>query len=251
MTNEQAALKRYQLLGLTTKEQNSLVLYELLCEKRLKEFLDKAGGNFSLFFVFKADYASLLLRRNEMTKVAVWCRHEGDNLIGIGAKLPWDVPSDKQFFKDLIKDQNVVMGRLTYESLPSRTLPECQIMVLTSDYAYKVSDKVNHSLVEDVWDLKDFAEDFYIAGGAKVYEAFMAGGPKLMPDIIVDCVYQGEANTELKGEKINITPCIGILNKKYFKLFSSEPKDKIIRNLYIKCGDFVDQAVVKSILAML
>lgn len=40
MVNEQAALKRYQLLALTTKEQNSLVLYDLLREKRLKEFLN-------------------------------------------------------------------------------------------------------------------------------------------------------------------------------------------------------------------
>ncbi len=186
-----------------------------------------------------------------MTKVAVWCRHEGDNLIGVGAKLPWNIPSDKQFFIDLVKDQNVVMGRLTYESLPGKTLPDCQIMVLTSDYAYKVSDKANHSLVEDIRDLKDFDEDFYIAGGAKTYYAFMSGGPKLMPDIIVDCVYQGEINPELKGEKIAITPCIEILNKKYFKMFASIPKDGVIRNLYIKRGDFVDQAVVKSILQML
>lgn len=186
-----------------------------------------------------------------MTKVAVWCRHEGDNLIGVGAKLPWNIPSDKQFFKDLVKDQNVVMGRLTYESLPGRMLSECQIMVLTSDYAYKVSDKINHSIVENIRDLKEFAEDFYIAGGAKVYKAFMTGGPKLMPDIIVDCLYQGEVNPELKGEKVDITPCIEILNKKYFKLYSSESKDCIVRNLYIKRGDFVDQAVVKSILTML
>ncbi len=186
-----------------------------------------------------------------MTKVAVWCRHDGDNMIGAGAKLPWDIPSDKQFFKNLIKNQNVVMGRLTYESLPEKTLPDCQIMVLTSDYTYKVSDKANHSLVEDVRDLKDFDEDFYIAGGAKVYYAFMNGGPKLMPDIVVDCVYFGEVNPELKGEKITITPCVDILNKKYFKMYSSEPKDNIVRNLYIKRGDFVDQAVMKSILQML
>lgn len=185
-----------------------------------------------------------------MTKVAVWCRHFEDNIIGIGKNIPWDVPSDKEMFRELIKDQNVVMGRLTYESLPKRTLPDCQIMVLTSDYTYKVSDKENHLLVEDVRDLKNFEDDFYIVGGAKVYNAFMDGGPKLMPDIVIDCVYNGDINPDLKGEKVCITPCIEILKKKYFNVLQGVEKDNVARNVYIKRGDFVDQAVLKSILAL-
>lgn len=186
-----------------------------------------------------------------MTKIAVWCRHIEDNIIGIGKNIPWNVASDKEMFRQLIKDQNVVMGRLTYESLPQKTLPDCQIMVLTSDYHYKVSDKLNHNLVEDVRDLKDFEEDFYIAGGAKVYESFMTGGPKLMPDIVVDCIYNGELNLELKGEKVCVTPCIEILKKKYLKISQDFEKDNVVRCIYIKRGDFVDQAVLKSILELL
>lgn len=185
-----------------------------------------------------------------MTKIAVWCRHEGDNIIGIGKHIPWDVPSDRALFLALIKEQNVAMGRLTYESLPGRTLPDCQILVLTSDYSYKVSDKANHQIVEDVRNLKDFGEDLYIAGGAEIYGAFMKGGPKLMPDIIIDCIYTGALNSQLKGERISITPCIEILEKKYFKMPGTWEKDDIVRNIYIKRGDFVDQAVFKSVLAM-
>lgn len=182
-----------------------------------------------------------------MTKVAIWCRHEKDDIIGIGRQIPWKVTADTEMFLALIRDQNVVMGRLTYESLPKRTLPDCQIFVMTSDYTYKVSDKINHRVVEDVRDFKGFEEDLYIAGGAEIYHAFMDGGPKLMPDIVVDCVYKGEINAELKGEKISITPCIDILNKKYFKMPGIYEKDGIERQLYIKRGDFVDQAVLKSV----
>lgn len=186
-----------------------------------------------------------------MTKVAIWCRHDEDDIIGIGKHIPWNIPSDKALFLALIKEQNVVLGRLTYESLPGRTLPDCQIMVLTSDYKYKVSDKDNHQIIEDVRDLKDFDENLYIAGGAQVYEAFMKGGPKLMPDIVVDCVYKGELDADLKGEKISITPCIEILKKKYFKMPGVCEKDGIIRCIYVKRGDFVDRAVLKSVQLMI
>ena len=183
-----------------------------------------------------------------MTKVAVWCRHKGDDIIGAGSRIPWDVPSDKALFAALIKNQNVVMGRRTYESLPGHTLPECQILVLTSDYKYKISDKDNHTVVENIRDFVEFEEDIYIAGGAKVYEAFMCGSSKLMPDIVVDCIYTGELKPELKGEKVCITSCIDVLNKKYFKVAETDAVDDVVRTVYIKRGDFVDQAVLKSIL---
>lgn len=33
-----------------------------------------------------------------MTVVAMWCRHAGDDLIGIGDNIPWNVPSDTKHF---------------------------------------------------------------------------------------------------------------------------------------------------------
>ena len=39
----------------------------------------------------------------QMTKVAMWCRHEADNLIGIGDDIPWHIPSDSRFFADLLR----------------------------------------------------------------------------------------------------------------------------------------------------
>lgn len=45
-----------------------------------------------------------------MAKVAVWCRHVGDNIIGIGSQIPWSVPSDVQKFVRIITGQDVVMG---------------------------------------------------------------------------------------------------------------------------------------------
>ena len=49
----------------------------------------------------------------EMTVVAMWCRHAGDDLIGIGDNIPWNVPSDTKHFLDVVSGQTVVCGRIT------------------------------------------------------------------------------------------------------------------------------------------
>lgn len=53
----------------------------------------------------------------------------------------------------------------------------------------------------------------YIVGGATIYKLFMTGGAKLMPEIVVDCVYDGELTAGLEGEPVTITSCVEVLNK--------------------------------------
>ena len=103
-----------------------------------------------------------------MTKVAIWCRHQKDNIIGIGSDIPWNVPSDAQKFVRMVTGQNVVVGRRTYETFPERTLPEARIFVLTSNPDYEISDIQKHQVIDSLKIFKDFDEDLYIAGGAKV-----------------------------------------------------------------------------------
>ena len=185
-----------------------------------------------------------------MTKVAIWCRHQGDNLIAVGKNIPWQIKSDSEFFLNVVRGCNVVMGRLTYEALPNRTIPDCKIFVLTSDYTYKVSDKANHFVASDVKEFREFPEDLYIAGGALVYEAFLAGGSKLLPDIVVDCIYDGDILPNLKGDKIDISTCMPVLDKKYIKV-AEKQVDGVTRRMLIRKGEFVAQAVMKKILTLM
>lgn len=184
-----------------------------------------------------------------MTKVAVWCRHEGDNIIGIGKDIPWDVPSDVHKFIKIVSGNAIVAGRTTYETLPPSFDVE-QIVVLTSNPDYELRNPEKHRLVSKINVFKDFEEDIYICGGAQVYEAFINGGPKLMPDIIVDCVYHGSL-AEAKGEAVDITSCIEQMPKKYFKISSDYEQDGVTTSIYIKRGDFVEQSVLKRILGII
>ena len=58
-----------------------------------------------------------------MTKIAIWCRHDKDNIIGIGPQIPWHIPSDFKRFRRITNGTNIVCGQTTYESFPNRTLP--------------------------------------------------------------------------------------------------------------------------------
>jgi len=184
-----------------------------------------------------------------MTIVAIWCRHTGDNVIGIGQNIPWHVSSDFKRFRRITEGGIVLAGERTYESFPNRTLPNRKIFVLTFNPAYEVSNKENHFVITGVDALKNVDEPIYLSGGASVYKAFMTGVFELMPDVVVDCVYQGDLNADLKGQKVDITPCVDALKEKYEQISKDYLEDNIITRVFVKKGDFVDQAVIKHILS--
>ena len=85
----------------------------------------------------------------QMTKVAMWCRHEADNLIGIGDDIPWHIPSDSRFFADVIAGQDVVFGRKTYETVPPEVLSDCAVWVLSKNQNYEPRNPDTERLVGD------------------------------------------------------------------------------------------------------
>ena len=181
-------------------------------------------------------------------KVAVWCRHKDDNVIGIGPNIPWKISSDFKRFRRLTEEQYLVAGERTYESFPNRTLPNRKIMVLTFNADYEVSDKENHSVVTDIKKFKDFDKDLYVVGGASIYKAFMSGSAKLMPNIIVDSKFCGELNSDLSGDKVDITQCIDIMMKDYKQISKNYELDNVVTTVWVKKGDFIEQETLKHII---
>ena len=186
-----------------------------------------------------------------MTKVAIWCRHIGDNLIGVGGQLPWCVPSDSLFFQNVIAGQNTVVGRKTYESSPAEVWEKSNVWVVTSQAEYEVYNPKTEKVVADLRSFKEFEEDLYISGGAQIYEAFLSGGNKLKPDIIVDCVYQGVCEEKSHGEKIAISACVDIMQKSYVRVSAELEKDGVCASLWVKKNEFVEQAVLKRLLLLM
>ncbi len=185
-----------------------------------------------------------------MTVVAMWCRHEGDNLIGIGGAIPWHIPSDAAHFLEVVQGQTVVCGRKTYESLPARTIEGCKIYVMTSDAAYETADAAHHFVISGQKALADAEEDIYVAGGAEIYQLFMTGKEKLKPQIVVDCVYNG-AVQELEGARIDISGSVAVMAKNYRRISPFYCQEGVSSALWVRKGEFVEQSVLKRIAAIL
>lgn len=121
------------------------------------------------------------MNKQEIILIAAVAR---DNVIGVEGKIPWRIKEDMEHFKGLTMNHPVVMGRVTYESIPQkfRPLPGRHNVVLTSSASFhEPGVQVAHSL-EDALDVLEERSVFrdgidyskiFIGGGQQVYEAAM------------------------------------------------------------------------------
>ncbi|OTN90440.1 dihydrofolate reductase [Enterococcus sp. 7E2_DIV0204] len=104
---------------------------------------------------------------------AIWAQDE-QGTIGKKNRLPWHLPNDLKFFKQMTEDNTIVMGRKTFEGMGSRPLPNRQTIVLTRDKGYQAEGvTVFHTVGEVLEYARSFAGITFISGGSAVYEDFL------------------------------------------------------------------------------
>lgn len=119
-----------------------------------------------------------------MPKITIIVAIAENYAIGCHNKLPWHLPADLKHFKELTTGHTIVMGRLTFESLPNGALPNRENIVLSRTYTSdKISKKRNakakicnsiDNLLEELSTRSPlFDEQIFIIGGSSVYEQFM------------------------------------------------------------------------------
>lgn len=89
-----------------------------------------------------------------------------NRVIGAGNKIPWHLPEDFKWFKQMTTGQVIVMGRKTYESI-GRPLPNRDTVVLSRSGFAAAGVRVAASLAEI--DPAREAREVFIVGGAQVY----------------------------------------------------------------------------------
>jgi len=97
---------------------------------------------------------------------------KADNgVIGADGTLPWRLPKDLRHFKAITSGAPMIMGRKTFESLPS-ILPGRRHIVLTRDPAWRRDGiEIAHS-VEEALALVE-GDRVSIIGGAEIYRLFL------------------------------------------------------------------------------
>lgn len=110
-----------------------------------------------------------------MIKIIVAVSNNG--YIGMNNKLPWHIPEDLEYFKQMTLGHKVLMGRTTWDGLPGKKKPLSgrTNIILTSDEKFNPQGKnivVAHS-VDEVLDALKENEDLWVIGGRKVLKQFL------------------------------------------------------------------------------
>ena len=101
-----------------------------------------------------------------------------DGAIGRKGELIWKLPGDLRRFKDITTGHPVIMGRKTWDSLPTRPLPGRLNIVVTRNKDFLAPGALVVSSVEEALEAVASQESFVI-GGAEIYKAFMPYASRL------------------------------------------------------------------------
>ena len=101
-----------------------------------------------------------------MTVGLIWAQSPS-GVIGRDGGIPWRLPEDQARFKDLTMGHTVIMGRLTWETLPAsvRPLPGRRNVVVTRQADYMADGATVVGSLEQA--LTD--DETWVIGGAQIY----------------------------------------------------------------------------------
>lgn len=109
--------------------------------------------------------------KDQKAEVAIIVVVDENNGIGKDGNLLCHLPNDLKHFKKLTTGHTIIMGRITYESLPNGALPNRINIVITSDNAYNYPGCIVARSVDEALLLTNNKEKVYIIGGGKIYES--------------------------------------------------------------------------------
>lgn len=119
-----------------------------------------------------------------------------NHVIGRNNKLPWYLPNDLKYFKEVTMGKPIVMGRKTFESI-GKPLPGRVNIVVTRNTDWSAEGvKVVHSLEEAFQLAESIAEidgqnELMIIGGDQIYKASLD---------LVDRMYLTEVHRHVEGD---------------------------------------------------
>lgn len=119
-----------------------------------------------------------------------------NRVIGVNNDLPWQIPEDLKYFKQMTKGKILIMGRKTFESLPGQLPNRYHIVISRSEI---VADEENLCFVKSFEEAKqkakellpDWNAEVMICGGAEIYKMTLP---------FVDRIYLTVIEKEYKGD---------------------------------------------------
>ncbi len=116
--------------------------------------------------------------------------HDKNRVIGLNNKLPWHLPGDLKYFKEMTMDKPIIMGRKTFESI-GKPLPGRRNIVVTRNTGYRANDIETATSLEDALKIAGDVPEIMIIGGEQIFKESMA---------IADRLYVTEIDHEFQGD---------------------------------------------------
>lgn len=115
-----------------------------------------------------------------------------NNVIGINNHLPWHLPVDMKYFKDMTMGKPIVMGRKSFEEL-GRVLPGRPNIMITRQTDYTAEGLyIVPSLEAGIEKAKTFGtEEIFITGGGEIFKMALP---------IIDRLYLTRVHAEVSGD---------------------------------------------------
>lgn len=129
-------------------------------------------------------------------KLAIIVAQARNGVIGVDNKLPWHLPADLKYFKQVTFGKPVIMGRLTFESI-GRPLPGRANIVVTRNAAWSHAGvQTAASLAEAI----ELAQAHCEIGGCD--EAMVIGGAQIYAQALDQAqrIYLTEVQADIEGD---------------------------------------------------
>lgn len=132
----------------------------------------------------------------DQPKLSLIVARSRNGVIGVDGDLPWKLPSDLKFFKKTTLGKPVLMGRVTWESLPF-PLPKRPNLVLTRNVDYRAE---KCEIFTNIYEM--VGRGFELAGLSGGDEVMLIGGAKLYTVLLPFCdrCYVTEVDTMIEGD---------------------------------------------------
>jgi dihydrofolate reductase len=108
-----------------------------------------------------------------MKKVSIIVAIARNFAIGRNNQLLWHIPADLKRFKKITSGHRVIMGKLTYESLPVRPLKNRTNIVITDKQGETFEGCTTVYSIDEALNLCDDTEESFVIGGGSIYRQFL------------------------------------------------------------------------------
>lgn len=104
-----------------------------------------------------------------MQKITLIAAVAQNRVIGADNDMPWHIPEDFAFFKRYTSGKPVIMGRKTWESLPTKPLPNRRNLVISRQSNWQAAGAEVFHHIQAAFNACADVPEIIIMGGAQIY----------------------------------------------------------------------------------